>query len=112
KLGPVNAKARSQVARICRWREAHGRTCPGRRFAAVLEVSMQPPVPVPRPLETERSPWIRGRLGVPGDAAMTALALVTAALAHGESRIEGGFTGPETATLAAALRELGVRVET
>lgn len=50
-------------------------------------------------------------MSVPGDVTMTALALVVAALAHGESTVEGGFAGPETADLVAALRELGVRIE-
>jgi 3-phosphoshikimate 1-carboxyvinyltransferase len=72
---------------------------------------MQTPVSVPRPLETERSPWLRGRLGVPGDVTLTAVAFTAAALARGESIIEGAFSGPETALLAQALEELGVRAE-
>ncbi len=47
---------------------------------------------------------------MPGDATLSVLALAVAALARGESVIEGAFAGAETAALAAALRQLGVRV--
>jgi 3-phosphoshikimate 1-carboxyvinyltransferase len=72
---------------------------------------MQTTTSAPRPLETERSPWLRGSLRVPGDATLSALALAVAALARGETIIEDAFAGPEADTLAAALRELGVHLE-
>lgn len=66
---------------------------------------------VPRPLETERSPWLRGTLTVPGDAVMTELAMAIAALCRDETTIEGAFGGPAIRQMAAALAALGVLTE-
>ncbi len=67
--------------------------------------------PAPRPLAAERSPWLRGTLGVPGDAVISHLALIAAALARGESVIEGLLLSGEIGTTARALRQVGAKLE-
>jgi 3-phosphoshikimate 1-carboxyvinyltransferase len=64
-----------------------------------------------RPLATERCPWLRGRLAVPGDEMISHLALALGALARGETTIKGALRGPRTAAMGAALTALGVRVD-
>jgi 3-phosphoshikimate 1-carboxyvinyltransferase len=66
-----------------------------------------------RPLAAERSPWLRGTLAVPGDAIVSALALIIAAAsAVGESRITGYAETPELLAVAGMLQQLGARVVT
>ena len=57
-----------------------------------------------------RSP-ARGRAKVPGSKSVTNRALILAALAEGETRLEGALFSRDTRILCAALRELGFRVE-
>lgn len=52
-----------------------------------------------------------GRAKVPGSKSVTNRALVLAALAEGETRLEGALFSRDTRILCAALRELGFRVE-
>ncbi|MCS6799763.1 MAG: 3-phosphoshikimate 1-carboxyvinyltransferase [Myxococcota bacterium] len=54
---------------------------------------------------------LRGRLRVPGDKSVAHRALVLAALADGESRIEGLPDGLDVRSTAAVLAALGVRVD-
>jgi 3-phosphoshikimate 1-carboxyvinyltransferase len=65
----------------------------------------------PRPLAAERSPWLRGTLRIPGDTAVALLGLVAAALARGESVVEGAPETDATAAVTRALQALGARVE-
>ena len=53
----------------------------------------------------------RGRARVPGSKSVTNRALILAALAEGETRLEGALFSRDTRILCAALRELGFRVE-
>ena len=64
----------------------------------------------PRPLASERSPWLRGVLDVPGDLAITHLALACGALARGWSEIEGPLASPWTMAFSEALEAFGARV--
>ncbi len=64
-----------------------------------------------RPIMPFRGP-ARGRAKVPGSKSVTNRALVLAALADGETRLEGALFSRDTRILCAALRELGFRVET
>lgn len=66
---------------------------------------------LPRPLAAARSPWLRGTLRVPGDAAISHLALMLAASARGESIITGGLASEGIAATVRALRALGARCE-
>ncbi|MEO8758457.1 MAG: hypothetical protein ABI398_11990 [Devosia sp.] len=66
------------------------------------------PSPIPAvPLTAERSPWLRGTIRLPGDPFVSVLALILAAMARGESVIEGLSGGREAATVIAVLRQLG-----
>jgi 3-phosphoshikimate 1-carboxyvinyltransferase len=62
------------------------------------------------PLTAERSPWLRGQLRLPGDPRLSALVLILAGMARGESVIENLHHGPGTAAVIAALRQLGVGI--
>lgn len=53
----------------------------------------------------------RGRAKVPGSKSVTNRALILAALAEGETRLEGALFSRDTRILCAALRALGFRVE-
>lgn len=53
----------------------------------------------------------RGRAAVPGSKSVTNRALILAALAEGETRLEGALFSRDTRILCAALRELGFVVE-
>lgn len=63
-----------------------------------------------RPILPFRGP-ARGRAAVPGSKSVTNRALVLAALADGETRLEGALFSRDTRILCAALRALGFRVE-
>ena len=54
---------------------------------------------------------LRGEPGLPGDKSISHRALLFAALAEGESRIEGAGDGADVRTTAALLRHLGVTIE-
>lgn len=62
------------------------------------------------PLAAERSPWLRGPVRLPGDPLFSALALILAGMARGESVLENLSRSPQTGALAALLAELGVHV--
>jgi 3-phosphoshikimate 1-carboxyvinyltransferase len=64
-----------------------------------------------RPLATDRSPWLRGSLPVPGDAAISHRALMLGAMARGETVIEGLLESPDVLATARVMRALGARVE-
>lgn len=66
----------------------------------------------PRPLATERSPWLRGTLRVPGDAALTHLALACGAMSRRWSGLDAPLDTGATRAFAAALEALGARVVT
>ncbi len=54
---------------------------------------------------------LRGRIGVPGDKSISHRALMFAALAVGETRIDGLLEGEDVLRTAAAMRALGAHVE-
>jgi 3-phosphoshikimate 1-carboxyvinyltransferase len=62
------------------------------------------------PLTAERSPWLRGHLRLPGDRRLSAMALILAGMARGESVIENLAPGSEVLAVIAALRQLGVGI--
>ena len=62
------------------------------------------------PLAAERSPWLRGPVRLPGDPLFSALALILAGMARGESVLDNLSTSPQTRAVAALLAELGVHV--
>ena len=57
------------------------------------------------------SPPLKGRLRVPGDKSISHRALMFAGLAVGESRITGLLEGEDVLATAAAMRQLGARIE-
>ncbi len=65
----------------------------------------------PRPLATERSPWLRGVLRVPGDRAMSHLALILGAMARGETTIEGLNESADVFATGRAMQALGARID-
>ena len=72
---------------------------------------MVQPSSSPTPLIASRSPWLRGPVRLPGDPGLSALALLLAGLARGESRLDNLSRSSETAVMLAALGRLGVPVE-
>jgi len=54
---------------------------------------------------------LRGELSVPGDKSVSHRAIMLAALAEGESEIEGFLEGEDTRATAAIFARLGVRIE-
>ncbi|NUO81878.1 3-phosphoshikimate 1-carboxyvinyltransferase [candidate division KSB1 bacterium] len=54
---------------------------------------------------------IRGRLKVPGDKSISHRALMLAAIAEGQSRIEGLATGADVLSTKACMQQLGVEIE-
>lgn len=63
------------------------------------------------PLTAERSPWLRGALRLPGDPRLSAMALILAGMARGQSVIENLHHGAGTRAVVTALRQMGVRIE-
>ena len=59
-----------------------------------------------------RSHGLHGTLQVPGDKSLSHRAIMLAALAEGESRIEGFLEGEDTRATARIFGQLGVRIET
>ena len=57
------------------------------------------------------TPPLSGSIAVPGDKSISHRALILAALAVGESRIEGLNAGSDVAATIAALRAMGSRIE-
>ena len=62
-------------------------------------------------LSASASGALRGRIAVPGDKSISHRALILAALAEGESRIEGLLEGQDVLATAAAVRAFGASVE-
>lgn len=62
---------------------------------------------VARPLIAARSPWLRGRVRLPGDRLAGSVALVVAAMARGESVIEHLSDTADMRRLIDALRQFG-----
>lgn len=62
-------------------------------------------------LSTERSPWLRGALRVPGDAVLTHLAMLVATVARGETVIAGALDSEATAAAERAVAALGAHAE-
>jgi len=65
----------------------------------------------PRPLTLSARGPLRGTVTVPGDKSISHRALMFAALAVGESRIEGLLEGEDVLATAAAMRAMGAEVE-
>jgi 3-phosphoshikimate 1-carboxyvinyltransferase len=70
------------------------------------------PIPAQRlPLASHGASPLSGRFATPGDKAISHRALILAALAVGHSSIEGLPEVEDVLAIAAALRQLGVRIE-
>lgn len=54
---------------------------------------------------------LRGHVAIPGDKSVSHRAVMLAAIADGNSRIEGFLEGADTRATAAIFRQLGVRIE-
>jgi 3-phosphoshikimate 1-carboxyvinyltransferase len=67
--------------------------------------------PAPRPLATERSPWLRGVLAMAGDRAISHRALILGAMARGETIIEGLHESADVFATGRAMQALGARIE-
>ena len=65
----------------------------------------------PQSMRFTASPPLRGTVRVPGDKSISHRALMLAALAVGESRIEGLLEGEDVLATAAAMRTMGAEVE-
>ncbi|MDQ6746587.1 MAG: 3-phosphoshikimate 1-carboxyvinyltransferase, partial [Candidatus Dormibacteraeota bacterium] len=57
-----------------------------------------------------RTPWVRGRVVLPGDKSISHRALVLAALADGVSTLHGRAAGADQDSMVGCLRALGVEV--
>ncbi|MCX7353600.1 MAG: 3-phosphoshikimate 1-carboxyvinyltransferase [Alphaproteobacteria bacterium] len=64
-----------------------------------------------KPLVSRTAGALKGEARVPGDKSISHRALMTGALAIGESRIEGLLEGDDVLRTAAALRAFGARIE-
>jgi len=64
-----------------------------------------------RPLTAHPATALAGRVQVPGDKSISHRALMFAALAIGQTRIEGLLEGEDVLRTAAAMRALGARIE-
>ena len=68
--------------------------------------------PLPDRLTIESRGPLEGRVHVPGSKSITNRALLLAALADGQSRLSGGLESDDTIVMQAALRAMGVGLET
>ena len=68
-------------------------------------------VPALRPLAAERTPWLRGRMQVPGDKAISHRALIVGAMAAGHTTIDGLLEDDGVFATARAMQALGARIE-
>lgn len=68
-------------------------------------------LPALRPLAADRSPWLRGRMQVPGDRAISHRALILGAMARGQTTIDGLLENEGVLATARAMQALGARVE-
>lgn len=69
------------------------------------------PETLPDPLPIRPRGALAASVRVPGSKSLTNRALVAAALARGESRLEGGLRSDDTAVMLDSLRALGCRIE-
>lgn len=67
--------------------------------------------PPPRPFRLTAPGPLAGRIRIPGDKSISHRALILAALAVGESRIDGLLESEDIAATAAALRAMGAQIE-
>ena len=65
----------------------------------------------PRPLATERSPWLRGIVRMPGDRAISHRALILGSMARGETIIEGLHESADVFATGRTMQALGARIE-
>ena len=65
----------------------------------------------PRPLATERSPWLRGVVQLPGDRAISHRALILGAMARGETIVEGLHESADVFATGRAMQAAGARIE-
>jgi len=63
------------------------------------------------PLSVGRSPWLRGPVSLPGEPVLSALALMLAAMARGESVIDNASSAPMVDATAGALEALGAHLD-
>ena len=68
------------------------------------------PGALPRACVSARAAPLTGAIAVPGDKSISHRALILAALAVGESRIEGLLEGEDVLATAAALEVLGAEI--
>src|SRR5436305_11952302 len=61
----------------------------------------------PQPVTINPAPALVGRIRVPGDKSISHRSLMLAALAVGESRVEGLLEGEDVLATAAAMRAMG-----
>lgn len=74
-----------------------------------LPMSLHPLAP--RPLATERSPWLRGVVRMMGDRAISHRALILGAMARGETIIEGLHESADVFATGRAMQAVGARIE-
>lgn len=67
--------------------------------------------PAPRPLATERAPWLRGSFRVPGDKSISHRAFMFGAMARGETVVEGLLEGDDVLATGRAMQALGARID-
>lgn len=65
----------------------------------------------PRPLATDRSPWLRGVMQMPGDRLASHLALILGGMARGETIVDGLGESADVFTTGRAMQALGARIE-
>ena len=65
----------------------------------------------PRPLATERSPWLRGVVHLPGDRAISHRALILGAMARGETIVEGLHESADVFATGRAMQAVGARID-
>ena len=73
--------------------------------------SRSEPEALPDPLPIRPRGALAACVRVPGSKSLTNRALVAAALASGESRLEGGLRSDDTQVMLESLRALGCRIE-
>lgn len=90
----------------------YGLAAPGhaKGGSPMTEIAPQNPAPS-APLASHRADPLTGRFATPGDKAISHRALILGALAVGHTSIEGLLEAEDVLATAAALRQLGVRIE-
>lgn len=81
-------------------------------LAAPVLLRVMIPASIPKiPLAAERSPWLRGRIRLPGDPALSSAALILAAMARGETVLDNIGGGAQAEAVASILRRFGARID-